>query len=75
MQPLRVLIDRFVSGEDTTVALANQIEGVLIEEFSDTEMFEELTEVLALYRPGGSPPYVNEDEMARHLRAFAEHWF
>lgn len=62
------LIARFTSGEDTSLTLANKIEGVLIEEFADSDIFEQLTETLALYRPEGSAPYVGEEELTTYLR-------
>jgi hypothetical protein len=66
------LIARFVSGEDRSIALVQEIEGLLIEEFLDSEIFEQLTEVLALYQPGGTAPYVGEEELASELRRAAE---
>ena len=62
------LIAQFTSGKDMSLALANEIEGLLIEEFADSDIFEQLTEPLALYRPGGSAPYVGEEELTTYLR-------
>jgi hypothetical protein len=62
------LVDRFLSGADRSMALVNEIEGLLIEHFGDTDLFEELTEPLALYRPGEGAQYVGEEEMAGLLR-------
>lgn len=62
------LIAQFTSGRDTSLTLANKIEGLLIEEFPDTDIYEQLTEALALYRPGASAPYVGEEELTTYLR-------
>lgn len=61
------LANVFLSGKNRSIGLVNEIEAVLIENFLDTELFEELTEALALYNPGGGSHYVDEDEMAQLL--------
>ncbi len=66
---LIALIERFLAGGNS-VKDADEIEGLLIESFADTEIFEELTEPLALFRPGGGPQYVDKAELSELL---AEH--
>ncbi|MBZ6475687.1 hypothetical protein [Streptomyces griseocarneus] len=44
--------------------LVNEIEHVLVADFMDTDVFEALTEVVPLYRPGACEPCVGEGEMA-----------
>ncbi len=47
------LIDRFVSGADTSVELANQIELLLDDNFPDDDFVQETVVMLAMYRPEG----------------------
>lgn len=58
------LANVFLSGKNRSIGLVNEIEGLLIEEFLDTQLFEELIDALALYNPGGGSHYVDDDEMA-----------
>lgn len=61
------MIDTFLSGRDRSMELVNRIESLLITDFLDTGLFEELTEPLSLYRPGAGNPYVDEQELADSL--------
>jgi hypothetical protein len=68
---LVTLIDRFLSGEDQSLALANEIEGQLrgvLASFSDTEWFDEAELALALYRPGGGDHLLDADAVVPVLR-------
>lgn len=47
------LIERFVSGEDHSIALANEIEAEIDDEFPDDEFMQDTVLILASYRPGG----------------------
>ena len=47
---------RILDGDDSTLA-ANDLEGVLLDDYPSDERFDELAERLALYAPGQGPPY------------------
>jgi len=72
-QRLVNLVDRFLSGADRSKALAAEIEGLLLEEFEDTELFEELIEPLSLYGSQEGPQYWTADELAELLRRTLRH--
>jgi hypothetical protein len=65
---LEEMIQGFLNGADRSLTYVHQIEGLLIEEFADTELFEELSPYLAMYRPGGGEQLYNEEQLARELR-------
>ncbi|MGB6059373.1 MAG: hypothetical protein WBF71_14035 [Microthrixaceae bacterium] len=66
VQPLLELVQRFLDGERSK-AMAADIEGLVIECFPDEPWFEEASEALALFAPGGSAPYLDESGLAREL--------
>jgi hypothetical protein len=41
---------------------------LLIEEFMDTDLFEELGPYLAMYHPGGGENLYDEEQLAREFR-------
>jgi hypothetical protein len=47
------LIHRFVSGADTSIVAANEIEVVLDDSFPDDDYVKQTVEMLAMYRPEG----------------------
>jgi hypothetical protein len=47
------LIDRFVSGSDMNIAIANEIEVALDDSFPDDDYLQQTVEILAMYRPEG----------------------
>lgn len=47
------LIRRFISGADTSIEVANQIEVVLDNCFQEDEYVQQTVEMLAMYRPDG----------------------
>jgi len=63
---LRQLIDEILEGDESADA-ARRLESVLAENFLETQLFEELTETLALYSPGAEPPYVGPAELRERL--------
>ncbi len=63
------LIDRFLSGEDQSLGLANEIEGRLLASFSDAAWFDEVETALALYRPGGGEHLLDAEGLASFLRS------
>ena len=65
---LRSLIDRYLSGADRSPALVHRIEAEATATVSDDERFDDLMEALALFAPGGRPPYLDEDGLADALR-------
>lgn len=64
-QRLTQAAGRFLHGH-ASVAAAQELEGVLIEEYLGDERTEELLHVLSLYSPGGGKPYSDVLEV-RHL--------
>jgi hypothetical protein len=63
---LRELIDVILAGDESTEAV-RRLETVLVENFLETQLFEELTESLALYSPGAGAPYVGYAELREKL--------
>ncbi|MBR0897540.1 hypothetical protein JQ616_21510 [Bradyrhizobium tropiciagri] len=47
------LVQRFVSGADTSIGIANEIEVALDDGFPDDQYVQETVEMLAMYRPAG----------------------
>jgi hypothetical protein len=47
------LINRFVSGMDTSIETANDIEAALDDGFPDDDYVQQTVEMLAMYRPEG----------------------
>ncbi|BBB97592.1 MULTISPECIES: hypothetical protein [Bradyrhizobium] len=47
------LVQRFVSGADTSISAANKIEVALDDGFPDDDYVQETVEMLAMYRPEG----------------------
>lgn len=65
------MIQRFVDGGERTKSMAAEIEGLVIECFQDEPWFEETSEALALFVPGGTRPYLDESALARELAPIA----
>ena len=65
---LAAAIERFVDGSDQSAQLAAEIEDVIIECCQDQEWFDEVSEALALYVPGGGGFYIDEQRLASELR-------
>ncbi|WP_369201935.1 hypothetical protein [Streptomyces sp. PU-14G] len=63
------LVDAFLGGRDQSLQLINKIERILIDHFPDSDVFEELTEPLTLFRPGCGTPYYDVPEMEEVLRS------
>ena len=62
------LMEAFVSGRDRSMAHVDRIEGLLIEHFQDSELFEELSPAVASYRPGGGDHLLDEEDLASEFR-------
>jgi hypothetical protein len=61
------IIERFVSGEDVSIAMANAIEVAIDDAFPDDEQMQEAVQMLASYRPGGGEYLYAEDQVKRQL--------
>ena len=68
MELLADLLNRFISGEDRSKDMVEKIEGVLIENFSDSELYEEISVPVASYQPGGGEFLYDEEALAREFR-------
>ena len=58
---------RRLDGGDTSIVLANEIEGLVLDSYGETDWAGELVYVLALYQPGGRRPYTDEADLRRAL--------
>lgn len=67
VKELADLIQIFLSGEDHSVTLANKIEALVIQEFSDAEFYDDLILSLSLYRPGGGDFLDDEERLSQEL--------
>lgn len=61
-------VDRFVSGQDISIALANFIEVALDDACPDDDRIQEVVAVLAAYRPGGGEFLYDEFQVGAELR-------
>jgi hypothetical protein len=64
---LLVLIEKFTSGEDTSIASANAIEVAIDDAFPDDQAMQDTVLMLASYRPGGGPYLYVEQEIKHQL--------
>jgi hypothetical protein len=71
-EELLALIDKFISGENRSLQLAGQIEGLVLEFFSDAPWFDDLSLSLAQYSPGSGRNYLNDKDLAQELATVAE---
>ena len=68
MRLLADLMRRFVSGEDRSSDLVDQIEGVLIEYFRESELYDELSGPVAMYSPQGGEYLYDQEQLAREFQ-------
>ncbi|MFD0078545.1 hypothetical protein ACFVIY_39785 [Streptomyces sp. NPDC127166] len=68
MEELKRLAQTFVDGQDRSMELVGEIEGILVSNFLGAELFESLAEAVSLYRPGEGLPYYDEEEMKLALQ-------
>ena len=66
--PLLDAIDRFVSGDDISIALANFIEVTLDDAYPEDDRIQDVVAVLAAYRPGGGEFLYDEFQVGEDLR-------
>jgi hypothetical protein len=64
---LLVLIEKFTSGEDTSIASANAIEVAIDDAFPDDEVMQDTVLMLASYRPEGGAYLYAEQSMKHQL--------
>ena len=69
---LRELLRLFIDRKDTSLKLANRIEGILILRYADTDLFEKLSVPLASYRPGGGEHLYDEDALIKEFNEALE---
>lgn len=62
------LIDRFLSGADTSLGAAHKMEAILLTNFVTEDWFDELSLALAQYSPGGGEHLLAEPDLAGVLR-------
>lgn len=62
------LIDKFISKEDTSTNLANEIEVAIDEAFPDDDYMQDVVVMLASYRPGGGDYLYDEYEIIDKLK-------
>jgi hypothetical protein len=69
---LITLINRFVSDEERSLRLANEIEGLVLERFREEPWFDDVSLALAQYAPGGGEYLVSDEQLASELMAVME---
>lgn len=62
------LIDRFLSGADTSLRAAHEMEAILLENFTEEDWFDDTSLALAQYAPGGGEHLLDETELADVLK-------
>lgn len=61
------LIERFISGEETSVEVASAIEVALDDAFPEDDHVQQTVEMLAMYRPGGGDFLFDTVHITRRL--------
>lgn len=61
------MIDAFLSGENRSKQRVQEIEGLVLQFFSDEEWFDNLSLALAQYAPGEGRNYLGEEDLAAEL--------
>jgi len=72
------LVERFISGDDVSIELANQIEVALDDALPSDDYIQQTVEMLAMYRPEGGDFLFNTAQIRQrlidtlnHLRGFS----
>ncbi|WP_416416141.1 hypothetical protein [Paenarthrobacter aromaticivorans] len=65
---LRAAAAKVLAGDDSMIA-AQQLEGVIIEEYLHEEQTDELLYALSMYSPGSDQPYVDAPELRNLIAA------
>lgn len=58
---------RVLDGDDS-VRAANELEGVVLDDYPGDERFDDLVEVLALYAPHDGSPYTEAEQVREVVR-------
>lgn len=61
-------IGRFLDGSDQSAQHVGEIEGIVIECCQDEDWFDDVSEALSLFVPGGGGYYIDERQVASRLR-------
>ena len=61
------LVNRFISGEDCSIAVANEIEVEIDDAFPEDEFMQDTVLMLASYRPGGGEYLYDEETIKDRL--------
>ncbi|MBL8579133.1 MAG: hypothetical protein JNK47_18085 [Mesorhizobium sp.] len=64
---LKQALERFLTGEDTTILAANHLEALLDAAYPDDEFIQEAVVALAQYRPDGGQFLYDTPELQRQL--------
>lgn len=62
------LIDQFLSGADTSLRAALEMEAILLENFTEEDWFDDASLALAQYSPGGGEHLLDEAALAEVLK-------
>ncbi|QKC82831.1 hypothetical protein [Mesorhizobium sp. NZP2077] len=73
MDDLALVLTRFVSGEDTSLAAANSLEVLLDDAYPDDELVQSAVMSLAMYRPGGGSFLLDTPEIQRRLHRLRDY--
>ncbi|MET4622808.1 hypothetical protein ABIE18_004287 [Arthrobacter sp. 2762] len=65
---LRAAAAKVLAGDDSMIA-AQQLEGVIIEEYLEDKQTDELLYALSMYSPGSGEPYVDAPELRKLIAA------
>lgn len=68
-----ILIKRFISGMDTSIEIANEIEVALDDNFPNDDYVQQTVEMLAMYRPGGGVFLFDYDIIRQRLLKTINH--
>ncbi|MGW4040599.1 hypothetical protein ACWEIM_30720 [Streptomyces sp. NPDC004778] len=72
MSPLdriKELAQGFIDGRDRSMSRIWEIETLLISDFLESDLYEDLSEAVSLYRPEEGAPYYGEEEMKEALES------
>ena len=61
------LMDKFITGADTSLELANRLELLIDEAYPDDDSLQEIVEMLACYRPEGGEYLLNAEQIQDRL--------
>ena len=70
---LSEMIQRFVSGAETSITHANAIEVVIDDNFPNDLFLQQTVEMLAMYRPGGGEFLFDTPQIRQRLIETAEY--